>query len=405
MRETEIIIIGGGIAGVATAYYLAQAGHEVVLIERQEIASAASGLNAGTTWVNGWGNEPDLETTLGMGSLEIMQTLQLDLGRFIEYRQSGSLKLIQTAEEYAYCQNKVRDLSNAGYHVELLDARTVRSQEPELAPDVLGALYLPHGSSANPILTTRVLAELARKHGAQLLLHHEVTELQRLENGAYRVQTILPGDSEQLGHVQANTLVLAAGAWCRELGAKLGLEIPVFAVRGQMWAMEALPPRIFYCIGAVESELAWHSAPYSDEQTPLELTHRGDQRVTRHLYGRQTYSGEIIIGGDRQINVESRPDPAGIGVNHQHASELFPFLQRHPIKRTWSGWMPFTREHRPIIGQIPHFEHLYILTGLSSAGFEQGPMAGKLLAEYIHNGVASPQLAEADPALQVKEIK
>lgn len=401
LRETEIIIIGGGIAGVATAYYLARAGHEVVLIERQEIASEASGLNAGTTWANGWGNTPDLETTLGMGSLEIMQMLQLDLGFPVEFRQSGSLKLIQTEAEYTYCQQKARELSQAGYQIELLDARAVRSLEPELAPGVLGALHSPSGSNANPVLTTRALAKLARQYGAQLLLHHEVTGLQRLDNGAYRVMTVLPGDDEQLGHVQAGTLVLAAGAWCRELGALLGLEIPVFAVRGQMWSTESLPPRIFHCIGAAESELAWHNDPYSDAQTPRELTHRGEQRITRHLYGRQIYSGEVIIGGDRQINVERLPDPAGIASNRQHASELFPFLHHYPIKRTWSGWMPFTREHRPIIGQFPRLEHLYILTGLSSAGFEQGPMAGKLLAEYIHSGVASPLLAEADPAIQV----
>ena len=402
MRETEIIIIGGGIAGVATAYYLAQAGHEVVLIERQEIAGEASGLNAGTTWLTGWGHAPDLETTLGMGSLEIMQMLQLDLGRFVEFRQSGSLKLIQTEAEYAYSQQKVRELSALGQQVELLDARAARSLEPELAPTVLGALYLPFGSNANPVLTTRALADLARQHGAKLLLRHEVTDIQRLENGAYRVMTVLPGDDEQLGSVQGGTLVLAAGSWCRELGSRLGLAIPVFAVRGQMWSTESLPPRIFHCIGALESELAWHNDPYSDEQTPRELTQRGEQRVTRHLYGRQTYSGEIIIGGDRQIDVERQPDPAGIALNHQHARELFPFLHHYPIKRTWSGWMPFTREHRPIIGRIPQFEHLYILTGLSSAGFEQGPMAGKLLAEYIHSGVPAPLLAEADPALQVK---
>src|SRR6185312_12365620 len=189
MREVEILIIGGGIAGVATAYYLAQAGHEVVLIERQEIASEASGLNAGTIWTNGWGKTPDLETTLGMGTLEIVQSLQLDLGLPVEFRQCGSLKLIQTEAEHIYAQQKVHELSAAGYQVELLDARMVRSLEPDLAPSVLGALYSPFGSTADPVLTTRALAELARRHGAELLLHHEITELQRLESGAYRVMS------------------------------------------------------------------------------------------------------------------------------------------------------------------------------------------------------------------------
>ena len=149
MRKTEIIIIGGGIAGVATAYYLALAGHQVVLIERRETASAASGLNAGTTWANGWGKTPDLETTLGMGSLDIMRELQLDLGLSIEFRQNGALKLIQTEAEYAYCEQKVRELSAAGYDGELLNTREARSLEPELAP-VYSARFICH-MAAMPI--------------------------------------------------------------------------------------------------------------------------------------------------------------------------------------------------------------------------------------------------------------
>lgn len=81
--------------------------------------------------------------------------------------------------------------------------------------------------------------------------------------------------------------------------------------------------------------------------------------------------------------------------------EILPFLRSLPIKRIWAGWMPFTCDLHPIIGQIPGFERLHILTGLSSSGFEYGPMAGKLLAETIHGGTAPAILAEADPALQV----
>jgi sarcosine oxidase subunit beta len=162
-----------------------------------------------------------------------------------------------------------------------------------------------------------------------------------------------------------------------------------------------LPPRLFHSISAVESALYWHTSPYSDEYTPLELTHLADKRVTRHLYGQQMRDGRIIIGGDRQVSVDKVPDPHGIESNRQHAIELFPFLRNLPITQTWAGWMPFTRNLKPIIGQIPGFDHLYILTGLSSSGFEQGPMAGKLLADYIHNGVADPLLSEADPSQQV----
>ena len=115
----------------------------------------------------------------------------------------------------------------------------------------------------------------------------------------------------------------------------------------------------------------------------------------------RTGDGEIIIGGDRQLDAPKAPDLDGIETNRAHALELFPELQDLPITRTWAGWMPFTRDLHPLIGQIPHLDNLYLLTGLSSSGFEKGLMSGKLLAELINHGAAVPILSVADPAQQV----
>ncbi len=394
MHQTGILVIGGGIAGTATAYYLALSGHQVTLLEQSELAAEASGLNAGTLWATGWGHTPELSSTLSMGSLEVFKTLQLDLGHDLEFRQGGSLQAIQTEEEYAFAQQEARELLARGHQVELLDGRDAHSIEPALGPRVLGCLYYPYGGSANPVKTVRALASLAKIHGATILTHHKVTGIAHLGDGTYQI--ITPPAT-----FKASTLVLAAGPWCRSLGAMLGLSIPVYAVRGQMWATAPVPPSIFHSIGALESHLYWHSHPYSDKQTPLELTHHQSQRLTRHLYGRQTREGEIIIGGDRQLNAPKTPDQEGIETNRAHALELFPELQDLPIARTWAGWMPFTLDLHPLIGKIPHLENLYLLTGLSSSGFEKGLMSGKLLAGSINNGAAVPILSAADPARQV----
>ncbi len=394
MQQTDILVIGGGIAGTATACYLAQYGRQAILLEQSELAAEASGLNAGTLWAIGWGRTPDLSTLLSMGSLEIFRTLQLDLGYDLEFRQGGSLQAIQTEEEYAFAQQKARELVAGGHQVDLLDSRGALDLEPALDPRILGCLYYPQGGNANPVKTVLALASLAQRHGATILTHHEVTDIAHLDDGTYQVVT--PPTT-----FRAHMLVLAAGPWCRSLGAMLGLSIPVYAVRGQMWATAPMPPRIFHSIGALESHLYWHSHPYSDEQTPLELTHRQGQRLTRHLYGRQIRDGEIIIGGDRQLDAPKTPDQDGIETNRAHALELFPFLQELPITRTWAGWMPFTRDLHPLIGKIPYLDNLHLLTGLSSSGFEKGLMASKLLAESINHGTAAPILSQADPARQV----
>jgi glycine/D-amino acid oxidase-like deaminating enzyme len=394
MQQTDILIIGGGIAGTSTAYHLAKHGHDVTLLERGELAGEASGLNAGTIWAIGWSKTPNLASTLSMGGLDLFQTLQFDLGYDIEFRQSGSLKLIQTEGQYDFIRHEIQDLNVAGYNVSLLSSRETRGIEPALSSTVLGCMYYLHGTQANPVKTTRAFASLAQQRGARILIQHEVTGIELLDSGQYRVTT--PQET-----FLATRLVLAAGPWCCSLGVLVGVDIPVFAVRGQMWSTGPVPYRIFHSVMAAESAHYWRTHPYSDEQTPMEMTHRGEQRLTRHLYGRQTMDGEIIFGGDRQVNAPKVPDPAGIEVNRQHAIELFPFLRDYPIKRTWAGWMPFTRQLKLMIGSIPQRDNLYVLAGLSSSGFEQGPMAGKLLADYIHDGSSSELLSAADPAQQV----
>jgi len=391
---TEILIIGGGITGTSTAYFLTQAGHEVTLLERSELASEASGLNAGTLWQIGWGTSPDLSTTLSMGGLELFKMLQSDLGYDIEFRQSGALKAIQTEEQLEFLQKEVQHLKSQAYSLEILTPRDTQSIEPELSSALSGCLHYPLGGSANPVKTTRAFASAAQQRGARMLTNHEVSSIQYLDNARYKVVT-------SKGIFQARTLVLAAGPWCRNIGSMLGLHIPVFPVRGQMWSTGPVPPRLFHALGAAESTLYWHRNPYSTKHTPLELTHRDNVRLTRHLYGRQTLNGEIIFGGDRQLTHSKTPDEAGIEANRNHVIEIFPFLRQFPIKRTWAGLMPFTQSLEPIIGKIPQYENLYIVSGLSSSGFEQGPMSGKLLAEYIHSGQVSPILSSANPIRQV----
>lgn len=172
-----------------------------------------------------------------------------------------------------------------------------------------------------------------------------------------------------------------------------------------MWSTESLPPRIFRVLSSAESGMAWSRDDGADESTPPNLTHKDGRRWTRHLYGRQRKSGEIIFGGDREdVGYNTTPDPAGIEVNRRHAAEVVPLVTDFPIARTWAGLMPFSLDGAPILGRIPLRVNLYIVDGLSSSGFGRGPMAGKLAADYIHTGHRPHVLAESDPARCVTEL-
>jgi sarcosine oxidase subunit beta len=395
MIETEILVIGGGIAGSSAAYHLAGYGRRVVLLERGEIASCASGVNMGGIDSYGWGDAPDLQGHLTAGSVEIFEDVQLEHGEDIELRRSGGIQAIHTPEQYEYERERVATLKKRGHTVELLSIRDARALEPGLSPALLGVMYAPLRANADPRKATRAFARVAERRGAHVLTHHEVTAIAARSAGGYTVRT-------SRGDVVAGAIVIAAGAWCARIGAMLDLDIPIVPVRGQMWATAPTTPSVFQTISAAESPLAWHR---DRGGAPPDLTHRDGKRVTRHLYGRQRKNGEIIFGGDRELVGESvTPNPAGIDVNRHHAIEVLPFLAGQPIAETWAGLMPFPLDGTPIIGRIPRRENLWIVTGLASSGFGRGPMAGKLLADYLHTGTPAPVLAEADPARCVREL-
>ena len=384
-------------AGAATAYYLARHGRDVALVERGEIASEASGANAGQIGATGWGEMPDLGSYLTMGSLQLFKELQLDLGYDIEFRQSGSLTAIHTPDQYDYMRDRVLEMRSQGFEVELLTTREARAMEPEANPDLLGFMYTPLRAQADPVRATRAFADAAAQSGARILTNHAVSGVAPRPSGGYSIET-------DRGEIVSESLVIAAGAWCGPLGRMLGLDIPIVPVRGQMWATESLPPSVFQTQSSAESAYAWSVDDGADTDTPPELTHKDGLRVTRHLYGRQRRNGEIIFGGDRQLTgYDKTVEHTGIEVNKGHASEVIPMLSSLPIARTWSGLMPFSMDGVPIIGSISSRENLYIASGLASSGFGRGPMAGKLLAELIHSGHRPQVLADADPGRCVGE--
>ena len=397
--ETDILIIGGGMAGSATAFHLAQHGREVTLLERGEIASEASGQNMGGLGGAGWGNIPNLLSYLTMGSLDIFKQLQIDMGYDMEFRQTGSLTGIHNEEQYNFLEDRLVAQKSNGYDGELLTPREARTIEPELNANLLGCTYLPGRGQADPVKSTRAFAHAAEAAGASVDTGQNVTAIRVQGNGGYSIQT-------NSAEYRCQTLVFAAGSWCGPVGKMLGLEIPIKPIRGQMWATKSLPPSIFHTLSSAESSFAWSQDNGADEVTPPNLTHKDNRRLTRHLYGRQRKTGEIIFGGDREdVGYNTNPDPAGIEVNRGHAADVVPHVAQLPIARTWAGLMPFSVDGSPIIGKIPMRDNLYIVSGLASSGFGRGPMAGRLAAQYIHTGQMPHVLAESDPARCVTEAE
>ena len=391
MSETaDVLIVGAGIAGCATAYYLAGHGADVLIVDRGDVAGEASGVNMGGLGGRFPSESPTLDDALSFGSVALFDELH-DAGNDIEFRLSGSIQAIRTEAEFVFAERQIANASpddGAG----LLTAREVRAIEPQFSAELLGAVVFPkYRGEADPVKTTRAFASAAEAQGARLSLSRAVTALDS-SGGGYRLETTT-------GPIETKTLVLATGAWSAEAGQWLGLDIPIVPVRGQMWATAPLPPRTFHTFSATESPLAWSDPSNHAADGPPNLTHVDGRRVCRHLYGRQNAAGEIIFGGDRHaIGFERRVDAESIATNKAQATEVLPFLREHPTAREWSGFMPFSRDGKPLIGRLPGTNDAFIVSGLASSGFGRGPMAAKLLADLIASGTPDPVLTAADPA-------
>lgn len=398
MSELKAVVIGAGIVGVSAALTLAERGADVTVIERGSVAGEASGLNAGLIGGGDWGHAPTIDVVLRMGSRERYLDLVEQRGHSIGLEANGTLSLIRTDAEWRWAVSTVEANRARGHCHELVSASELRELEPAVSPALLGAIFDPLGAHAEPIAATEAFTAEAITAGARILTNHAVTGLRPMTPGGWCV------DIAGVEHtaVEADVVVVAAGPWCADIGAMVGLEIPVVSVRGQMFATEVTAPVLRHGIAAVESTHAWATS-VSAATTPPELTHRNGVRLTRHVYGRQRPNGEIVFGGDRVLTVGRVVDPDGVETNRAHVGDLLPTVGELAPTRSWAGSMPFSRDGRPLIGPAPGREGLFLAGGLASSGFGRGPMAGRLVAELALGESPAVDLSSVSPEGRVTE--
>jgi glycine/D-amino acid oxidase-like deaminating enzyme len=375
----RVIVIGAGIVGASAALTLAGQGVDVVLLDRGLVGGEASGLNAGLIGGGGWGEQPDVDVALSMGSRDRFIHLVDDLGYDISLDQTGTLVLIRTEEEWEWAKTTVDADKSKGRCFELVDSQALRTLEPAADPSLFGAVFDPLAAHAEPDRATQAFAAAAATQGVDVRPGCGVTGLGQLRGGGWQVDVVADGQTIQ---VNADAVVIAAGPWCNEIGRMVGVDIPVVAVRGQMWASAPQPRVLRHGIAGAEAMCKWATEVLVDG-VPPSLTHDSGRRTTRHLYGRQRLNGEIVFGGDRLLTSDRTVDPAGIAVNHQHTGEMFPGFAGWAPARTWSGLMPFSLDGRPLIGPVSGCDGLFIAGGLASSGFGRGPMTGQLVAELV----------------------
>lgn len=353
----DVVIVGGGISGVMSAYHLALAGRQVLLIERGVIAGEASGRNGGHVAPSTY--DP-AQRPLGLLALDLWPRLVEQIELPTEYRQDGSVHAFMESE--AELLTARSDSASPEEPVEVWSAQQAREHIPQLAPSIAGAAFRPKIGNVNPILATKAFAHAARALGATIWEGVEVTGVRVERDAIAAVETTR-------GEVLTEYLVNAAGAWASRIGDMVGLRIPVIPHRLQILLTEDVP----HITGATFSG--------------------------NNIYARQALSGQVHFGmltgpaWDPPLDRFSRVvTPATMLETARQMAELMPGLADIPILRSWAGVNSITPDTSPIVDAPPEVRGFVIAAGFWN-GFGIGVATGQVVSELIVEGKSSVDIS------------
>ena len=365
VSETDVIIVGGGIAGVCSAYYLARRGARVMLFERGTVGSQASGVNFGGLRTNGRA-EPELPLSLRARSQ--WQKIETLVGESCETEITGHIEICDRAEHMAAVEQWATMADGHGVGTQLMTGAEVARRFPWIGTKVLGGCFVASDGAANPRLVTPVFAIATRKLGVDIR-EHDAVRTAHHDGACFQIE------SESGTRVRAPTLINAAGAWGARLAAQFSEVFPLDVMAPQMVVSEPFPRMI---------------------------TSTVDYPVNgRFFYARQIGRGTLLFGrgpGGADLDTgRAKYVPQNLFDASRIAVDVLPFLRGRNFIRTWAGVEGKSPDSLPFLGRSRIVGGLIHAFGFSGHGFQLGPGIGEVVAELVLDGRTSTQIEGFDP--------
>ena len=359
MATADVVVIGGGVIGSAIAYTLAGQKQKTILVDKHQPGREASAAAAGILAVSSDRSKHGPLYQLKRASQELypalIQDLEQQTGIDIEYQTVGVLGVIRNdADEKKY--RSLYDLRREqGHPVTWLSADEVHRVEPALTTDICSAVHFSGDHHLHNGKLAEALAQAAEKRGVQFRVDTTVNEV-RIKNG--KAHSLLIGEE----WVEAGIVVIAAGAWSRQVGELFGISIPVKPAKGQMLA--------------VRTTVIRHVISHDEH----------------YLVPRK--NGEVIIGSTVEYVGHAKDVTLEAIQSFIHRSEaLVPGISKAPLSRFWAGLRPYSPTRRPILCRAPELDNVILAAGHHRSGIVLAPITGTVISELIMTGQSSLDLA------------
>ena len=371
--DTQVAIIGGGIAGISTALHLARRGVQVVVLERESVASRASGRNDGQLLLGLGEHYHRIHGQFGAEKARLLwdflqqnhAALRGELaaaGIDCDLHTAGGLRLAETPHEWAELQTAAALLAAEGKPHELVPAAALPRWLP-VATGFHGALHLHGEAILQPVQMVRGLANAAQAAGASIVQAAAVTRIDG-DAGDFRIQL---RDGRSLG---ANVVVHCTSTLARELDGSGLLARTVFPFRGQVIATETLP-----------GPIAAQFPPYAMSSNfcyEYFRVHRG-----RFVIGGKRWS---VKGEELGILDDGAQNPLITENLLAYVHDHFPSLRSIAFPHVWTGIMAGTPDGLPLVGALPGQPGTFALLAFNGYGLSFAFLAGRCLAEQIVDG-------------------
>jgi sarcosine oxidase, subunit beta len=360
--KTDVLVIGGGLAGVATAYYLAREGVEVTLVERTDLNTQASGSNAGSLHLQipypefisegeDWARVFAQAIPVMRDSVLLWRGLEAELGSDLEVSIDGGILVAETESQMREIVRKAAIERAAGLEIEILSANDLREIAPYLSERMIGAAYCAAEGKANPLKATPAFASAARRLGARILTNCPVLSLTS-DGDSYRAE--IPA-----GPIEAARVVNAGGADAGRISAMLGIELPIEGYPIQVSVTEPAEP------------LVKHLVYFAGDKLTL----------------KQAKNGSFLIGGGWAARWSTRAErptvnPDSLRDNLRIARHVVPRLDSISLLRVWPAIVNGTADWKPILGELPGRPGFFMAM-FPWMGFTAGPMSALLTAELV----------------------
>lgn len=359
--SADVVVVGGGVMGASAAFHLAEAGVDVVLVERNELASGSTGRAAGGVRAQ---FSDALNVQIAQRSLAAFRDFARRPGWEIDLRQVGYLFLLTREADVARFEQSIELQREYGVPARMLSA----AQAKELCPllevgDLLGAAYSPEDGHATPDAVVQGYAGGARAHGAHIEVACEVLDIEAAGGEIREVVT-------SRGRIRTSTVICAAGPWSRSCGEMVGVDLPVTPLRRQILFTEAMPGLPAHLPMTIDFETSF----YFHREGPGLLMGMSDPGET---------PGFKLETSDAWV-------PALLDVAERRA----PRIAHTGIRGGWAGLYEMSPDHNALIGEAPDVSRFLYATGFSGHGFLQGPAVGEILRDLV---LGRPTFVDVSP--------